>query len=148
MNPSHRAEIEAVLSEGRDMTVATVMPDGSPHATVVSFASDGQVIYFGCAPNSQKARNLGRDPRVALTITLPYRDWGEIRGLSIQGRVERLAPGEEMDRAGLLFMQRFSEIAQYISTDTAELAMFRVTPQEIGVLDYRKGFGHVDHVAA
>ena len=145
MSQPLEADILAVLAEGRDLTLATLEPDGAPHAVVVSYASDGLTIYFGCSPASRKARNLAGDERVALTITLPYRDWGEIRGLSIRGRARAVPPGEAQDRVGLLFAQKFSEIAQYVTGD-ADLALFAVTPEAIGVLDYRRGFGHVTQV--
>lgn len=145
MTPSLAAEIEAILAEGRDMTVATILADGSPHATTVSYASAGQTIYFGCSPASQKAQNLARDPRVALTITLPYRDWAEIRGVSAQGRARRVPAGSATDAAGLLFAQKFSEIAQYVSGASEDIALFEVTPAAVALLDYRRGFGHVTY---
>lgn len=141
------AEIEAILSEGRDMTVATIgAADGSPHATMVSYASAGQRIYFGCSPASQKARNLELDPRIAITITLPYRDWAEIRGLSAQGQARRVPLGSEADEVALLFARKFSEIAQYVGGVVGDIALFEVTLSTVAVLDYRQGFGHVTHV--
>ncbi|MCR5875528.1 pyridoxamine 5'-phosphate oxidase family protein [Phenylobacterium sp. J426] len=138
-------DLTAVLREGQDMTLATVMENGAPHATTVSYASDGRSVVFGCSAASQKARNLARDPRVALTITLPYRDWSQIRGLSAIGRARRL-DGDEAAAAGLLFLQKFSELAQYVDTaDSSELALFEIMLENVGVLDYRKGFGHVEH---
>lgn len=140
------SDILAVLSEGRDLAIATTFADGAPHVVTVSYASDGLTIYFGCSAGSQKAQNLARDGRVALTLTLPYRDWGEIRGLSLSGRARAVPAGEAQDRAAVLFMQKFSEIAQFVSAPEAELSLFAVTPEVIGLLDYRKGFGHVEHV--
>ncbi len=67
----NEAQIGAVLSEGRDATIATVMADGGPHATTVSYASAGPKLYFGCSSRSLKAANLARDDRVAVTVTLP-----------------------------------------------------------------------------
>lgn len=145
MHTKLAAEIEAILTEGQDMTVATILSDGAPHATTVSYASDGQAIYFGCSPTSRKAENLARDDRVALTITLPYRDWSEIRGLSVMGRARRVASGPASDAVALLFAQKFSEIAQYVSGTSGDIALFEVTPSAIAVLDYRRGFGHVTH---
>jgi len=145
MHTKLAAEIEAILAEGQDMTVATLLPDGAPHATTVSYASDGQRIYFGCSPSSRKADNLARDDRVALTITLPYRDWSEIRGLSVMGRARRVESGSAADAVALLFAQKFSEIAQYVSGAGGDIALFEVTPSTIAVLDYRRGFGHVTH---
>lgn len=139
-------DILEILTEGQDMTVATILPDGAPHAVTVSYASEGLTLYFGCSPASQKARNLDRDGRVAITVTLPYRDWSQIRGLSLAGRARPVPPGLRQDRVAALFAAKFSEIAQYVSDVGDGLALFEVTPEVIGVLDYRKGFGHVEHV--
>jgi len=139
-------DILAILAEGQDMAVATTLPDGAPHAVTVSYASEGLSIYFGCSPASQKARNLDRDDRVAITITLPYRDWSQIRGLSLSGRARPVAPGLAQVRVAGLFAAKFNEIAQYVSDVGEGVALCEVTPEIIGVLDYRKGFGHVEHV--
>ena len=59
------------------------MPDGSPEATVVWIETDGKYVYFNTAMHRLKARNLGRDPRVAITVfdpAHPYRDAISIRG--------------------------------------------------------------------
>jgi PPOX class probable F420-dependent enzyme len=72
-------------------TVATVMPDGSPEATVVWIETDGKHIYFNTAMHRLKARNLQRDPRVAITVfdpAHPYRD-----ALAIRGRAELITDG-------------------------------------------------------
>jgi nitroimidazol reductase NimA-like FMN-containing flavoprotein (pyridoxamine 5'-phosphate oxidase superfamily) len=142
--------IAAILSEGRDLTVATLMADGAPQATVVSYASDGLEIYFGCGLASQKAQNLSADPRVALTVTLPYQDWMQIRGLAISGQAEQLTSSDDITRVSLLFLEKFPEVAQYTQAagDVGEAAIvfFRVRPQVVSVLDYRKGFGHTELV--
>ena len=48
--------------------VATVLPDGSPHAAPVFVGTHGDRIVFFTGPGMRKARNLRRDPRVALSI--------------------------------------------------------------------------------
>ncbi|MFD7312251.1 TIGR03618 family F420-dependent PPOX class oxidoreductase [Promicromonospora sp. NPDC059942] len=48
--------------------VATVLPDGSPHAAPVFVGTHGDQIVFFTGPTMRKARNLRRDPRVALSI--------------------------------------------------------------------------------
>jgi nitroimidazol reductase NimA-like FMN-containing flavoprotein (pyridoxamine 5'-phosphate oxidase superfamily) len=144
----HESEILSVLKAGKDLTLATLMADGSPHATTVSYASQGATLYFGCDPNSQKAQNLARDDRVAATITLPYRDWSEILGLSLQGRARRLATDAERADAERLFMQKFDEIAQFVGDDPRQIDLYILKPQRIVLLDYRRGFGHVDYDTA
>jgi PPOX class probable F420-dependent enzyme len=62
--------------------VATLMPDGSPHSVAVWVGIEGDRVAFFTQPQSQKALNLGRDPRVAISITdheRPYRT-ARIRG--------------------------------------------------------------------
>ena len=49
--------------------LASVLPDGSPHTVPLWVATHGDKIVFLTGPNSRKARNLRRDPRVALSLT-------------------------------------------------------------------------------
>ena len=42
--------------------------------------------------------------------------------------------------------QKFPQIAPYAPDDMEQLVLFRITPEIISVLDYRKGFGHTDLV--
>ena len=42
--------------------------------------------------------------------------------------------------------QKFPQIAGYAPIEVDEVVLFRVTPEIISVLDYRKGFGHTDLV--
>ena len=146
MDKKLKAEILAVLAEGKDLTVATLRPDGWPQATTVSYASDGLDIYFGCGASSQKAANLARDDRLSATINLSYRDWSEIRGLSLAGRARRLTDPDAFARAGLLFLAKFPEVAQYVTTPPDEMVMFRIEPVTFSLLNYAKGFGHTDLV--
>jgi PPOX class probable F420-dependent enzyme len=49
--------------------LATLLPDGSPHSVPVWIGIEGDHLAFLTDPNSRKARNIGRDPRVAISIT-------------------------------------------------------------------------------
>lgn len=48
--------------------LATVLPDGSPHTVPVYVGAHGDRIVFLTGPGTVKARNLRRDPRMALSI--------------------------------------------------------------------------------
>lgn len=48
--------------------LATICPDGSPHNTPVYVGVVGERIVFFTGPGMRKARNLRRDPRMALSI--------------------------------------------------------------------------------
>ncbi len=62
------AGVRRVLDGASIAHLATVLPDGSPHATPVYVGARGDHIVFFTGPGSRKARNLRRDPRVALSI--------------------------------------------------------------------------------
>src|SRR6202521_4841923 len=85
---------EVQILNGKNFaTVATVMADGSPEATLVWIETDGTYIYFNTALHRLKARNLKRDPRVAIVVydcNEPYSDV-----LAIKGRVEMILEGAD-----------------------------------------------------
>jgi nitroimidazol reductase NimA-like FMN-containing flavoprotein (pyridoxamine 5'-phosphate oxidase superfamily) len=128
-----------------DLTLATIRPDGYPQATTVSFAHEDMLIYAGIGRNSQKARNIRGCNKVSLTINLPYRDWREIRGLSMSGIAELLDDPLEAARAAACLEQRFPAVAEWGGPDMGhEVAFVRIRPQMVSVIDYSKGFGHTE----
>ncbi|HXI87729.1 MAG TPA: pyridoxamine 5'-phosphate oxidase family protein [Parvularculaceae bacterium] len=145
MDPETRKVILSILKDAKDITVATNRPDGFPQATVVSFVHSNDVIYFGCGAHSQKARNIDRDNRVSITATPPYGESPTIRGLSIGGRARRVGAGPERYRVIELIKKRFPHIVDYVkSGDCNDIALFRVEPEVISIIDYARGFGHAE----
>ena len=146
MDAGLRDEILSILRAAGEMTIATIRPDGYPQATTVNYVSDGLVIYFGCAAASQKVRNIAYNEKVSLTITLPYCDWEEVRGLSMSGRAAPVTDPKEINRVSELLLRKFPQILQYALSGKKGVFLVRITPEVISVLDYRKGFGHADLV--
>lgn len=62
-------DVRRVLDDASIAHLASVLPDGSPHSVPVwiDIRNDQVVVLTG--PNSRKARNLRRGPRVALSLT-------------------------------------------------------------------------------
>jgi nitroimidazol reductase NimA-like FMN-containing flavoprotein (pyridoxamine 5'-phosphate oxidase superfamily) len=147
MDQSQRNFILKVIDNGRDLTLATIRPDGYPQATTVSYANDGLRIYVGIGANSQKANNIRHCNKVSLTINTDYSDWNHIKGLSIGATAEILSDLEEIKHASACMIKRFPQIAEWArSMQAAEVALVKITPQIISVLDYEKGFGHTELV--
>jgi PPOX class probable F420-dependent enzyme len=48
--------------------IATLMPDGSPQLTETWVTTDGENVVVNIVDGSQKARNVARDPRVAVNV--------------------------------------------------------------------------------
>lgn len=142
-------KIQALLDQHRTMTIATLRPDGWPQATTVGYANDGLTLYFLCGPESQKAANLARDNRVSLTIDDDTAQVMEITGLSMAARAERVLDTVEAEKALRLLMQRYPEQKSLPvqMPQPSDVAVFRVRPEVISVLDYTQGFGHTDLVA-
>lgn len=61
-------DVRRVLDGTSIAHLATVLPDGSPHTVPVWIGVHGDRIVFLTGPGTRKARNLRRDPRVALSI--------------------------------------------------------------------------------
>ena len=76
--------VRKLIEEPNVGHLATLMPDGSPQSTAVWVDTDGEYVLVNTAQGRQKPRNLGRDPRVAISVvdrTNPYRQ------ATIRGRV-------------------------------------------------------------
>jgi PPOX class probable F420-dependent enzyme len=65
--------------------IATIGPDGEPQVNPVWFGWDGELIRFSNTASRQKAKNLQRDGRVALSIVDPQNPYRylEIRGNAV-----------------------------------------------------------------
>ncbi len=139
-------KIKTILANGKDMSISTLREDGFPQTTTVSYVSDGPTIYFGCDPTSQKARNITRNGKVSLTVDLDYTDWNEITGLSMGAVAEQVTDADEKKLMADLMLKKFPQVAEFVSENLDALAVFRVTPKVVSVLDYSKGFGHTQQL--
>lgn len=147
MNDAQKEFVLHVLQTAKDLTLATVRPDGYPQATTVSFAHDGLAIYIGVGQNSQKARNIRQNNKVSLTVNLDYDDWNHIKGLSMAATAKILSDPEEIRRAGECIIKRFPQVEQWAKTGALnDTALIKLIPGVISLLDYEKGFGHTELV--
>jgi len=101
-------DVRALLETPNLAHLATVLPDGSPHTVPVWVdLEDGRIAFF-TQPGSRKARNLARDPRVAISIVdraNPY------LMAQIRGRVTGTIEGDD----ALVVIDRLSQ--RYIGED-------------------------------
>jgi PPOX class probable F420-dependent enzyme len=96
------------LIEGTNYAhLATVLPDGGPHAVPVWVGMEGDRIVFLTDPRSRKARNLEREPRVALSIVEQERPNVMAH---VRGRVVATVEGDD----GWRIIDRLSD--QYLGT--------------------------------
>jgi PPOX class probable F420-dependent enzyme len=61
-------EVRRLLDRPNYAHVATLLPDGAPHSVPVWIAIEGDNLAILTGPGSRKARNIERDPRVAISL--------------------------------------------------------------------------------
>ena len=83
--------IRRALDETPIAHLASVLPDGGPHAVPVWIGTHGDRIAVLTGPDSRKARNLRRDSRVAISLT-PTDD--PFQPIAIRGRVTEWLEGD------------------------------------------------------
>jgi len=148
MEDKIRQQILALLDQHRVMSLATLRPDGWPQATTVGYVNDGLTLYFVCGVDSQKAANLARDDRVSLTIDHDLPQVMQITGLSMAAHARRVTDPHDGIKILAMLEKKYPPQVSLPGPmpKPDEVAIFRVTPTVISVLDYSKGFGHSDLV--
>ena len=61
-------EVLALLRAPNPAFVTTLMPDGSPQITQTWVDTDGEHVLVNTPAGFQKARNIERDPRIAVAV--------------------------------------------------------------------------------
>lgn len=70
--------------------VTTLLPDGQPQTQIVWIDTDGEHLLVNTPANTQKARNVRRDPRITVTVwnvSNPFQ-YAEVRGTVTEIRGE------------------------------------------------------------
>jgi PPOX class probable F420-dependent enzyme len=124
-------EVSELLEGQRTVTLATVGSDGRPHLASMWFARDGCDLVLWTYAASQKARNVERDPRVAV-LAEAGEDYTELRGVSLDctARIER-DPAEVLKLGRLLQVRNGS--APVGSGAAAEAALAAQAAKRIGL---------------
>lgn len=131
--PSIPSPAQALLGADAVAHVWTSNPDGSGQVSVVWVIVQGDEILFGTDANSRKARNLGRDPRVIVSIEdVETNQRGFQRHLVIHGTatIESGAQPELMDRLA----QKYTDLQRHplAIRDSPSAVVVRVAVERIG----------------
>jgi nitroimidazol reductase NimA-like FMN-containing flavoprotein (pyridoxamine 5'-phosphate oxidase superfamily) len=151
MDDLMKQKILSLLEAHRIMTIATLRPDGWPQATTVGYMNEGLTLWFLCGLESQKAKNLAYDNRVSITIDHDTPDIMSITGLSMAARAHRVSDRAEAEKVIAMLPLKYPDAppatAQMKMPAPEDVALFRVVPEIVSVLDYTKGFAHTDLVS-
>ena len=100
------AEVESYLTSGRDLQVASINADGTPHLVTMWFALVNGDLCFWTYGRSQKIVNLQRDPRV--TVLVADGDvYEQLRGVSVAGIATVIEDRDEVNAIGEAVFEKY-----------------------------------------
>jgi len=154
MMPRLKSLILRLFDEHRVMVIATNRSDGWPQATMVGYVNDGFLLYCFVARDTQKYANVMRDPRVSVAIGSDAPNPLDVKGLSLGGHAAEVSDRAEFDDVAKLRLKKYPEYAaSYLGRregailrisphpPPSSIALLRIAPDIISVLDYSQGFG-------
>ena len=113
-------ECRAAFARARVARLATAGADGAPHLVPVTFAVEGEHVYFAvdAKPKSsarlRRLRNIEENPQVSLLVDEYDEDWERLWWVRADGRARVLAagPGGEADGPRDLLRARYPQYAR------------------------------------
>ena len=133
-----------ILNQNRLVALSTVRPDGWPQTTFVSYANDGLLLYFVISRQSQKFANIQKDDRVSLAVGRDFYDPSTVKAVSIAAHASEVTDATQRKRAVELLLGRHPGLQRLEAPAPSHSAVMRAYPAIVTILDYSKGFGHVD----
>ena len=119
---------------GREVVVlATLQRDGAPLAMPMWFLHDPAALTMISVEDTQKVRNLRRDPRVCV-VAESVSATGAISGVIVQGRAEFLADGSERRVLVAGFLAKYEPRLERIwggRQMPPDRVMFRIAPTHV-----------------
>ena len=139
-------DIELFLAVCRTATLATVDPDGRPHAANLQVVhGPGWSLQWISAPGSAHSRHLQQTPHAAVTLYGHRDEPATIHGLQLRGAVD---PPVGIDDPGWpslwdRYVAKYRFVAEVPTIrDAAERQCFYVfRPRWLRWIDNRRGFG-------
>lgn len=121
------------LLDGKNFaTIATLMADGAPQASVVWIDRDGDNIVFNTAEGRVKPNNMRRDARVAVAVIdheNPYQQ------AMIQGRVVAMEHEGADDHINKM-AKKYMDVDEYPFRQPGEQRVIvKIAPDKVGLME-------------
>ena len=135
-------EISAFLEAGRDLQVASINADGTPHLVTMWYAMQDGEIAFWTYGKSQKIINLRRDPRLTVLVATGE-VYEQLKGVSIQGQAEIVDDPDDILRYGEAVYERYwgplnDTVLEGVRAMGAKRVVIVVKPDKILSWDHSK----------
>ncbi len=125
--------IQSFLAQKDVVVLATLQRDGAPLAMPMWFVADATSLAMVSVAETQKIRNLRRDPRVCVVAESGTRG-GEVRGVTLQGQVEFLTRPEDVEPVVQRLLQKYDPDLAALwrgTTMPPNRVVFRVVPSRV-----------------
>ncbi len=140
--PTPWADAVRVLEAAELFWISSVRDDGRPHVTPLPAVWYDSGLHFCTGPAEQKAVNIARNPRVALTTGCNL--WKEGLDLVVEGRAVRVTDGTRLRALADLWRTKYDgdwdfsvENGMFRHADGGAAVVFGVAP--VKVLAFAKG---------
>ncbi|MSQ31916.1 MAG: PPOX class F420-dependent oxidoreductase [Dehalococcoidia bacterium] len=97
--------------------LATIMKNGTPQVTPLWIDTDGTNLFINTEQNRLKAKNMRRNPNVALSVVDPQNNYNT---LWIQGTVIDMDAKNGQTHADT-FAKKYRGLDKYVNTDSADV---------------------------
>ena len=99
----------AFLELQRVGRMALVGPNSVPHVTPLCHVFSKGALYIEADGHSWKIRNVGGRDQAAYVVDEYTENWGNLRGIRLQGRIEVLQEGTEFTAAKRLLFRKYPQ---------------------------------------
>jgi PPOX class probable F420-dependent enzyme len=127
--------IQRFLATKEVVVLATIRGDGAPLAMPMWFLHDPAHLTMISVADTQKVRNLRRDPRVCV-VAESVSGSGAICGVTVQGRAEFLSEGPERRALVRGLLAKYEPRLERLWRGPempADRVMFRIVPSRVRV---------------
>lgn len=138
--------------EGHNAMSLSTLHQGQAHAASVFYVNTGFDLYFISSPSSRHGEDLASNARAAATINEDYRNWADIKGLQLSGKVSQLGRLADHSEIAAAFTQKFPDVGRFfrkpdemsdaMTSKVAKVLCYRFRPSHIFYIDNSLGFGH------
>ena len=123
-----KASVRKFLEFERVCRAATTSKDGASHVVPVCYVVVDGRIYFATDKDSKKARNLQRNPRLAVVADLYTEDWPRLAGVLVQGRARIIASGPQFRKIRSWLYKKYPQYPREAALEEGEVIMVELTP--------------------
>ena len=134
-----KEEVDAFLdSKPGWMMLTSQGRDGYPHTVPIGYFRDGDRIFMGCRDNTQKVKNIERNPKVSLVIE-DGKTRSDLRGILFRGDASVVREEEErLKISRLAAKKRGAPEDEWPTTASAGAVFIKVDSPKVTSWDYSK----------